>query len=153
MSDSPLYAGVATGDVPAALAALEEERRKLADFQEQLADTTTVTHSADRMLTVTFDGRAELTKLTINTGAYRRMAPAELATAIVECLAAGRAAAYEKLSGFAPGDLVPGVSFEKLSRGDVDLVSMVNALVAPALDLLPDSMLTTEERAVLQGGR
>jgi DNA-binding protein YbaB len=138
-------------EMEAALATLATEQRKLAAFQEQVGRTTTVVHSKDRMLTMTFNGRGELDKLTLNDSRYREMAPVELAKIFMETLAAGRREAVQKLGGLMGSDPLPGVSFTDLASGQIDLMEVVNSLVGPALGQLPPNLFRPAEIELLRG--
>ena len=141
MTDFPrpkANATFAPGDVDAALEALEAERRKLRSFQEQMTELTTVVHSPDRMLSMTFTGQGELSKLTFNTTKYRTMAPKELAHVIVTTLAAGRAEAMGKLGDIMGPGALPGTSFSELASGKADLSAVLDNLLSPALQWIAD---------------
>ncbi len=136
----------------AALGEYEEQVRALREFHDNVAQASTVVHSKDRMLTMTFTGQGELEKLTINNNGYRTMAPNELAAAITETLAAGRAQALEKLGGMFGGQTLPGVSFGDLAAGRSDPNKVLEAILGSALDLLPSDALSDSERARMRPG-
>jgi DNA-binding protein YbaB len=141
---------VAAEQFAAALAGLDEERRKLSELQERIAGASTVINSKDRLLSLTFDGRGELTKLVFNNTNYRRMAPPELAAVIMETFSAGRTQALEKLGSLAGHDALPGVSLTSLAKGEVELNNVVDAFLGAALEMLPDNALTPGDRAQLR---
>jgi DNA-binding protein YbaB len=136
----------------AALNDYEEQVRALREFQDNVANTNTVVHSKDRLLTMTFTGQGDLETLTINNNGYRTMAPNELATVITDTLAAGRAQAMEKLGGMFGGQPVPGLSFADLATGRTDPSSVLDAILGPALEMLPQDALSESERARLRPG-
>jgi DNA-binding protein YbaB len=145
-------AGSIQQQLDAALGEYEVQVRALREFHDNLAQASTVVHSKDRMLTMTFTGQGELEKLTINNNGYRTMAPNELAATITETLAAGRAQALEKLGGMFGGQSLPGVSFGDLAAGRSDPNQVLEAILGPALDLLPANALSESERARLRPG-
>ncbi len=114
-------AGNAQRELDAALAQLDAERAKLADLGEQIGSGSTVHTTKDRMLTVTLNGRGDLTKLAFNNPKYRQMAPAELGAAIVDAIAAARTEAMGKMDEMLGADLLPGISFKSLANGDIPL--------------------------------
>jgi DNA-binding protein YbaB len=138
------------GDVDAALAALAEERRRLEELQEKVAETSTVVHSKDRVLSATFDGRGELNTLTFNGTKYRRLAPAELAAMIKDTLAAGRSQALEKLGSMMGTVVLPGVKFGVMASGQVVMHQVIDSLLGSALGALPDK-LRDKAQARLRG--
>nr|WP_221382676.1 YbaB/EbfC family nucleoid-associated protein [Actinoplanes polyasparticus] len=109
-----------------------EEQRKLAEFQKKMASASTVTESANKMVTATFDGRGELVKLVFNNTKYRSMAPAELATMVTDTIRRGRASAFGKIGEMAGGPVIPGVDFGDLAAGQVDLDKVVNSMLRSA---------------------
>lgn len=145
------HGGFAGDGMARATAAMADERRKLAEFQNKVSETTTVVQSRDRMVSMTFTGRGELSKLTFNNTRYRSMAPAELAAVITDTLTTGRNEAMAKLGGLMDPDALPGIAFGDLARGNVDLNEVVNAVIGPVLASLPDNLLKPSERAQLRG--
>jgi DNA-binding protein YbaB len=138
-------------DLDGALAGLAEERRRIKELQETVAETSTVVHSKDRMLSVTFNGRGELDKLTFSGTRYRRVAPTELAKVITETLAAGRNQAMEKLGGMMGSEVLPGVKFEDMATGNVDVNEVIDGFLGAALAGLPDKVLGRFDQARLRG--
>jgi DNA-binding protein YbaB len=139
------------GDLDAALAGLAEERRKIAELQQKVNATSTVVHSKDRLLSMTFNGQGELEKLTFNGTRYRRMPATELASVIKETLTAGRNEAMGKIGQIMGSDVLPGVKFEDMATGKLDLNSVMDSFLGVALDALPER-LQGPARARLQGG-
>jgi DNA-binding protein YbaB len=123
----------------AALAAMEAEQRKLRDMEQKIAEETTTVRSKDRSLSMTFDGRGELTGLKFHDTAYRSMAPAQLANTIVETLNTGRAQCMEKLNGLVGGEVMPGVDFMGLASGKTSASEIFDSLMAPIWDEAVDS--------------
>ncbi|MFI7124035.1 YbaB/EbfC family nucleoid-associated protein [Amycolatopsis sp. NPDC049868] len=119
----------------AAMQAFEGEQRKLTELQQKVDDDSTTVRSKDRSLSMTFDGRGDLTAMKFLGTKYRTMAPAELAHLIVETVQAGRAQCMEKLvesmSGY--GGL-PGINFGDLVAGRMDPGKLVESLFSPFAD-------------------
>jgi DNA-binding protein YbaB len=123
------------GQLEAMFGMLADEQRKLAEFQRKMAEASTVVESANKMVTATFDGRGELVKLTFNNTKFRAMAPAELATTLMDTIKRGRTAAFGQIDQMAGGDVLPGVNFGDLAAGKVDINEMVGTLMSSAIDL------------------
>ncbi|WP_166459575.1 YbaB/EbfC family nucleoid-associated protein [Amycolatopsis pithecellobii] len=113
-----------------AMQALEKEQQKLTELQQKMdADSTTV-RAKDRSLSMTFDGRGELTGMQFHGTKFRSMAPGQLAHLIVETVQSGRAQAIEKLS--AGMDLgLSGVSFADLASGKANPEQILESLMGP----------------------
>lgn len=135
----------------AALAQLDAEQAKLADLGTHLGTASTVHTTKDRMLTVTLNGRGDLTKLAFNNPKYRQMPPAELGAAIVDAISAARSEAMGKMDEMLGADLIPGISFKGLANGEVALDQLVGNFMEAALKALPADAISAEDRARLKG--
>ena len=122
-------------DVDSALQALEEERRKLADFDHKVAEARTTVKAKDKSVSATFDDRGELTALTFMGNKYRSMPPAELAHSIVETIRSGRAESMRKMNEFMGGSILPGIDFADLAAGRTSVSDVMESLMSP---FLPD---------------
>ncbi|MFR9731794.1 YbaB/EbfC family nucleoid-associated protein [Saccharopolyspora sp. MS10] len=130
--------GGSFNDLDAAMAALEEEQRKLAQIGEVRQNETTTVQAKDRSLEMTFDGGGELTEIKFNGTKYRSMAPAQLAHVIVETLQQGRAQAMAKMTDLMGTDVLPGIDLAGIAAGKVDPNSVIDALISPMLDGIVD---------------
>ncbi len=110
------------------------QRDEAAETRRRINETTsTVTAPADGE-----DHRrrpGEVTAIEFPTGAYRRMAPKELADVLLTTLRQARAEALEGVSGVLADRLPPGVTVPDLLQGRVD-----PAAVLPADPAMPDSV-------------
>src|ERR671924_397776 len=79
-----------------ALADFERSREAITAIQDELADSTTTVTAKNRAVQITVDGHGEVTEITFPTKAYRRMAPAELGSLLVETLSEAREEAVER---------------------------------------------------------
>jgi DNA-binding protein YbaB len=124
-----------------AMQAFEGEQRKLTDLQEKMEEDSSTVRSKDRSLSMTFDGRGELTGMKFHGTKFRSMAPAELGHLIVETVRAGRTQYLEKMSENM-GELMPGLNFADLAGGRVNpgqiMESMLGSLSGGMGDLFGD---------------
>ncbi|GAA4545110.1 YbaB/EbfC family DNA-binding protein [Amycolatopsis samaneae] len=119
---------------------LEKERRRIEEFEVKSQEATT-TRAKDRSLSVSFNGRGELTELKFHGTKYREMPPAQLAHVIVETMTAARVEAMAKMSSLMGSDLLPNVDFAGLASGKVKISEIFDELMAP-FDLdAPDGVL------------
>jgi DNA-binding protein YbaB len=125
----------------AAMRTFEGEQRKLTDLQQKMEEDSSTVRSKDRSLSMTFDGRGELTGMKFHGTKFRSMAPAELAHLIVETVRAGRTQYLEKMSEDM-GELMPGLNFADLASGQAKpgkiLESMLGSLRGEMGDLFGD---------------
>lgn len=129
----------------AAMRTFEGEQRKLTDLQQKMEEDSSTVRSKDRSLSMTFDGRGELTGMKFHGTKFRSMAPAELAHLIVETVRAGRTQHMEKMSE-SVGELMPGLSFADLASGQANpgkiLESMFGSFGGEMGDLFGDVFST-----------
>ena len=137
--------------VAAAMAELAEERRKLEAMQAQITTTTTTVQAKDRLLSVTLDGRGDLTKLEIHGTRYRRLEPGELAVLIVETIATGRRQAIEKLGGMMGSQPLPGIEFADLASGRSSLTDVLDTFLGAALEQMPDRVKNRVNQTLQDG--
>ncbi|SNY69848.1 YbaB/EbfC family nucleoid-associated protein [Paractinoplanes atraurantiacus] len=105
------------------MAELERHKAAIGDLQNGLASSETNVTSKSRAITVTVDGQGELTGIRFVTNAYRSMAPAELASLIVETVREAReksrAHAVQLFSQVMPS----GIPIMEMLNGPVDFDS------------------------------
>lgn len=94
--------------VEAALAALEEEQRRLDGFTDFLDSDFTVVQSENHMVTVELDGCGEVLDIEFDGVKYRELADAELGRMLVETIRAGRTQCLRKLAEVVGDDVIPG---------------------------------------------
>jgi YbaB/EbfC DNA-binding family protein len=116
-----------------ALGAYQRQRERLTDVKEKMDALTSTATSARREVTATVGRTGELTELSFPTSAYKRMAPAELASVIVRTISEARqasiAASAEELAPMLP----PGFSAQDMMSGKVDVRALIAARV-PGLE-------------------
>lgn len=116
-----------------AMAAYQHQRDHFDQTRQDVETATSTATSARREVTATVGRTGELTELSFPTSAYKRMAPAELASVIVQTVSAARqksvAAAAEMMAPMLP----PGISAQDLMSGKVDVNALFSARV-PGFD-------------------
>src|ERR1039457_7330415 len=83
--------------VQKAVAELREHQEQLNAVRDKLRASRTEVRSTDGMITVSLDGRGELSGITFNTAKWRRMPPAELGSVLVETIGKAREEARAKM--------------------------------------------------------
>jgi len=144
----PMEGGLFSSRLADALAQLEAERRKLETMQRTMAETTTTVRARDRLFTVTFDGRGEVTAIDFDGFRYRKLAPGELAKLIVDTIATGRRQALEKLGAMMGGDPLPGVSFMDIATNARPPAEVLDSFLSAAIDRLPDRVRSRAEQII-----
>jgi len=117
-----------------AIATLEAERRKIGELGKVWDEERTTVRAKDQSFSMTFDGRGELIELVFNTSKYRTLAPAKLASGIVETLQRGRAESMEKVNKVMGKSSIAGMDLQGLATGKVDPLEMINSLIAPMME-------------------
>jgi DNA-binding protein YbaB len=69
---------------------LRRSQERLRSLRGELQSKATKVTSKDGMVTVTLDGKSEVTSIAFNTAKFRRMAPAELSAVLVETISRAR---------------------------------------------------------------
>jgi hypothetical protein len=130
--------GLFDGDagVEEAMAALQREREKLGKLSELWRDGRTTVRAKDQSLSMTFDGRGELVELVFNEGKYRSLAPAQLASVVVETLQRGKAESMAKVAevmGTGTGG-ASGLDYGAVASGKADPQELLESLIGPMLE-------------------
>jgi DNA-binding protein YbaB len=90
---------------------MRQTEEQLAKMRRQVEETRITARSADNVITAVVDGQGELVSITFTTAKWRRMAPAELAAALVKTINKaredGRAELMRSYSGMLPAALRP----------------------------------------------
>ena len=73
------------------------QRAELGDMQREMREISATASAGQQAVRVTVDAQGDITDLAFPTGAYRRMAPAELASVLTSTLRLARAEAARKM--------------------------------------------------------
>ncbi|MBB5152469.1 DNA-binding protein YbaB [Saccharopolyspora phatthalungensis] len=125
-----------------ALQELQSQQKRIREAQEQVEKETTSFRTKDRMITATVDHRQRLTGLKLSGSRYRSLAPAELASRIVEAVQTAQDEAAKKsmdvFNQLAPTGV--GLPIGEIFNGDFDLKQMFEEAVKTAeTPLFPDN--------------
>ena len=107
-----------------ALADLERQKAAVGRLQQDLADAETTIAPKSRAISVTVDGRGELTGVRFPTTAYRTMAPAELGKLITDTIGEAREQARLKAAEIFAEVMPTGVPVLEMLKGPVDYNSV-----------------------------
>lgn len=98
-----------------ATARLRSQGERIRGLQEQLAQRSTTVASKDRMVAVTVGGTGRLTALTFKGNRHRTMAPAELASVVMQTVNAALEEATAAAMGAAQALLPAGMDAASLA--------------------------------------
>jgi|SRR5580658_2518136 DNA-binding protein YbaB len=115
--------------------ALDELRRsqeRLRSVRNNLEDKATKVTSKDGMVTVTLDGRSEVTSISFNTVKFRRMAPAELGAVLAETISRARAEGRARVIDAYRSFLPEGTDLESIMTGKFNIDKMFDDAVRRA---------------------
>ena len=103
-----------------AMAEYEKARSEVAQIQETLEKASGQARSKSRMLSVTVDGRGDVTELKFHTQAWRSMAPGELSKVIVQTIKDARAAAQREMWSAISPMMPDGLDLSEAVSGRLD---------------------------------
>ncbi|MEU9345163.1 YbaB/EbfC family nucleoid-associated protein [Streptomyces sp. NPDC048278] len=109
------------------------QRDEAAETRRRINETTATVTAPRQTVKITVGAQGEVTAIEFPTGAYRRMAPKELADVLLSTLRQARAEALEGVSGVLAERLPSGVTVPDLLQGRVD-----PAAVLPEDPAMPD---------------
>ncbi|MET7394107.1 YbaB/EbfC family nucleoid-associated protein [Dactylosporangium sp. NPDC005572] len=141
---SPLY-----DRIEQAHAEFDRVQATLADIQDSLGSTETTATSKNRALSVTVDGRGEISDIKFLTRSYRTMPPAELTAMLIETIREARAQARTAMAEAFQPVFPPGSPLADIINGRVDL----EAMMQQAMDTVNGSVLGDDRRSDGQGER
>jgi DNA-binding protein YbaB len=119
-----------------AVAELRRQQAQLQDVSSKLQESKTTFRSKDGAITVGLDGSGEITSISFNTTKFRRMAPAELGSALVETIRQARAQSRERVLSAYRSFIPAGVGLDDLLSGKRDFSGAFDDAVRRANDIL-----------------
>ena len=119
-----------------AMSHYRDQRAGALDYQRRLGEVAATATSPRRVVTVTVGGQGQVTDISFPTGAYKRMAPAELAAAIMSTLDEARDKALDQAADLLAPMLPPGLDARSVMRGTADIGAVLPA--EPAVFGLPE---------------
>ncbi|OLR92311.1 hypothetical protein BJP25_22945 [Actinokineospora bangkokensis] len=103
------------------MAHYRDQRASALDYQRRLGEVAATATSPRRVVSVTVGGQGQVTDVSFPTGAYKRMAPAELASAILSTIAEARDKALDEAADLLAPMLPPGLDARQVMRGQADI--------------------------------
>lgn len=110
-----------------ALAEYREKRASLRDVQARLSELSSTAKAPRNTVSVTVDAHGRVTDVSFPVNAYKKMAPAELATAVRETISQAQAAARTKLAELIEPMTPAGIPTPDLRAGRLDFDAMFPA--------------------------
>ncbi|MFD7794962.1 YbaB/EbfC family nucleoid-associated protein [Streptomyces sp. NPDC059759] len=111
------------------------QREQAAETRRRINATTSTATAPRQTVKVTVGAQGEVTAIEFPTGAYRRMAPKELADVLLATIQQARSEALDGVAGVLAGELPPGVTVADLLQGRVD-----PTVLLPEDPAMPDSV-------------
>jgi DNA-binding protein YbaB len=126
------------------MAELKQTGERLQSARARLREKPAKVTSKDGMVTVTLDERGEVTSIAFNTAKFRRMAPAELGSALVDVISRARSEGRARVISAYRSFLPEGMDLEKIMSGKSGIDSMLETarqrgeqILAAAQPVLP----------------
>jgi DNA-binding protein YbaB len=107
-----------------ALDELRRTQKQLGTIRSELQEKATKVTSKDGMITVTLDGRSELAGIAFNTAKFRRMAPAELGSVLLETINQARAQGRSRIIDSYRSLVPKGMDIDAIMAGKFSLDKM-----------------------------
>jgi DNA-binding protein YbaB len=120
---------------------LRRQQERLLKARAKLADTSTKVRSKDGMVTVILDARGQLSSINFNSQKFRRIAPAELGSILVETIVRAQSESRERVLGAFKPLLPEGLDVSDLMAGKVDLNKMFEDAVHQSEEMMADGKL------------
>ncbi len=133
------------------LAEIQKQRENLARLQQGAPEISGSARSKRRQVSATVDAKGELIELTFHGTGYRSLAPAELATIIVDTVRDAREEAHRQLWDIVGDNFPNGTQFVDVINGDYDWTDSLS-LPAPLLELLRSPLPGHEQSSLFPGG-
>ncbi|MEV7043869.1 YbaB/EbfC family DNA-binding protein [Amycolatopsis sp. NPDC051061] len=119
--------------VDEAMAALQREREKLGKLSALWREGRTTVRTKDQSLSMTFDGRGELVEQAFNESRYRSLAPAQLASVVMETLQRGKAESLAKAAEVMGTNSASGLDYGAVASGKAAPQELLESLISPML--------------------
>ena len=123
--------------VQEALEELRSQRERILKARAALTGRSTTVRSKDRSVAVTVDGRGAVTAIDFVSTKFRRMAPAELGSLLVETIEAARKEAAEQAAETFQPLFPAGVDLRAMLSGKVDFDQMFSDAIKASQEPLP----------------
>jgi DNA-binding protein YbaB len=117
-----------------ALAAYQQQREQLTQAREKLNTVTNSVTSPRQVVTATVGRHGEVIGLAFPTSAYKRMAPAELASVIIKTIQEAREKSLSQSADLLKPMLPKGFSAEDMLSGKTDVQTMLSRMAGPEFE-------------------
>ncbi|MFF4902937.1 YbaB/EbfC family nucleoid-associated protein [Streptomyces sp. NPDC001068] len=107
------------------LALYHRQREEALDTRRRINETTATVTAPRQTVKVTVGAQGEVTALSFPTGAYRRLAPKELADVVLATIRQARAEALESVGAVVAVGLPSGIDMADLLQGRVDATAFL----------------------------
>jgi DNA-binding protein YbaB len=132
---------------------LQSRQKSLLAARGKLAGLTTKVTSKDGMVTVMLDARGQLTKLNFNTQKFRRIAPTELSSILVETISRAQAESRDQVLRAYQQFLPDSVDVRGMMAGKTDLNEMFEDALRQADEMMADGKLRFPQSRSARNGK
>lgn len=106
---------------------LQQQLAELHETQQKLSEVSCTVTAPRQTVSVTVGYGGFVKDVKFPTGAYKRMAPSELASAVLKAIADAQSQVAAKSADVLAPSMPAGVDVHRLFRGEADLTSVVTA--------------------------
>jgi DNA-binding protein YbaB len=114
---------------------LRRQQSRLKAIRKKIGDSTTKVSSKDRMVTVTMGPHGGLESIEFNSQKFRKMAPAELGTVLVETIRQAQVEARESVLRAYRPVLPDAIGIDSILAGKTDVDQLFNDAIRQASEL------------------
>jgi DNA-binding protein YbaB len=104
-----------------------QHRSDAIEMHRRMLEITAKVTSSKGLVTIEMNAQNDITSMTFKSRAYREMAPAELANAILDTIRRARESIRKQMLEALPSTSFAGTSMADLLDGDVDFASLLPA--------------------------
>jgi DNA-binding protein YbaB len=117
---------------------LRRSQEQLRSVRKEMQSKATKVTSKNGMITVTLDGKSEVTSIAFNTAKFRRMAPAELGAVLVEVISRARNESRARVIDAYRSMFPAGMDIDAILAGKVSADKMFDDAVRRADAIVAD---------------
>jgi DNA-binding protein YbaB len=117
---------------------LRRSQERLRSIRQEMQSKATKVASKDGMVTVTLDGKSEVTSIAFNTAKFRRMAPAELGAVLVEVISKARSEGRTRAVDAYRSMFPAGMDIDAILAGKFSVDKMFDDAVSRANTIMAD---------------
>jgi DNA-binding protein YbaB len=131
---------------------LRRSQERLQSLRGELQSKATKVTSKDGMVTVTLDGKSEVTSISFNSAKFRRMAPAELGAVLVETISRARGEGRSRVIDAYKSMFPKGMDIDAIMNGKFNANKIFDDAMRQAETIMADGQTRPVPNALTRKG-